>query len=176
MVAKEKLDMTAPLDEAVAGRGFGEAVLGVFRATNLLSPFEMMRAQDLLRGRNADASIQAAARFAKHASQSSLSNLERALKSDDCAKWTVATYLPYFWRPDAHMFLKPEATKDFAARVGHPFASLYSARLEFDVYDSLLKLTSKANEELADLAPRDRIDVQSFIWVVGNYREKEGSE
>ena len=176
LAAKQKLDMTAPLDDVLAGRGFGEAVLGVFRATNLLSPFEMMRLQNLLRGHNADAFIQAAAKFARDASQSSLSDLERTLKPDDCAKWTVATYLPYFWRPNVHMFLKPEATKHFAARVGHPFASLYSAPLEFNVYSSLLNLTRKTDEELADLAPRDWIDVQSFIWVVGNYRKEEGSQ
>jgi hypothetical protein len=33
---------------------------------------------------------------------------------------------------------------------------------------------NRTTVELADLEPRDRIDVQSFIWVVGDYRE--GSE
>jgi hypothetical protein len=31
------------------------------------------------------------------------------------------------------MFLKPEVTKDFAARVGHRFASDYEPRLKLDV-------------------------------------------
>ena len=69
------------------------------------------------------------------------------------------------------MFLKPEATKDFAERVGHRFASTYEPRLEMAVYESLLDLASKTTSEIAELKPRDRIDVQSFIWVVGNYRE-----
>ena len=69
------------------------------------------------------------------------------------------------------MFLKPEATKDFATRVGHPLASLYKAQLDFDVYTSLLDLADTITEELSNLAPRDRIDIQSFIWVVGDYRE-----
>lgn len=81
------------------------------------------------------------------------------------------TYLPYLWRPDRHMFLKPEVTKDFAARVGHPFAYNYEARLDIDVYASLLDLVERTNRELSDLEPRDRIDIQSFIWVVGNYQE-----
>lgn len=72
------------------------------------------------------------------------------------------------------MFLKPEVTKDFAARVGHRFASDYEPRLSVDVYRSLLDLVSNMEEELADLHPRDRIDIQSFIWVVGDY--KEGTE
>jgi hypothetical protein len=48
--AKSKLDRTAPLSQAAAGSGFGEAVLAVFRATNLLFPLEKARLQDVLRG------------------------------------------------------------------------------------------------------------------------------
>jgi hypothetical protein len=97
--------------------------------------------------------------------------MERALKPHDAAKWTVITYLPYLWRPELHMFLKPEATKDFAARVGHRFADDYEPRLHLTVYESLLDLVDKTAMQLADLMPRDRIDIQSFIWVVGDYRE-----
>ena len=61
--------------------------------------------------------------------------MERALKPHDSAKWTVATYLPFLWQPEKHMFLKPEVTKDFAARVGHRFATDYEARLDFSVYE-----------------------------------------
>jgi len=171
LAAKAKLDDTAPLKKAVDGTGFGEAVLAVFRATNMLSPFEKTRLQEVLRGPHADDFVQAAARFALDASKSHLIAMEQALKPHDNAKWTVATYLPYLWRPDAHMFLKPEATKDFATRVGHRFASEYEARLHLPVYDSLLNLAGKSEIELADMRPRDRIDIQSFIWVVGDYEE-----
>ena len=97
------------------------------------------------------------------------------LKRHDCAKWTVATYLPFLWRPEVHMYLKPEATKDYATRVGHPLASLYEPQLNFDVYASLLDLANETSRELSDLAPRDGIDIQSFIWVVGAY-EEDGEE
>ena len=69
------------------------------------------------------------------------------------------------------MFLKSKATKDFAVRVGHPFASVYRVQLEFDVYLSLLDVANETSNELSDLDPRDRIDIQSFIWVVGDYRD-----
>jgi len=150
---------------------FGEAVLAVFRATNLLSPFEKTRLQEVLRGRSADPFIRAAARFTLNPTTAALLDMERALKPHDAAKWTVVTYLPFLWRPEAHMFLKPEVTKDFAARVGHRFASDYEPRLRLDVYQSLLDLASETEQELADLDPRDRIDVQSFIWVVGDYKQ-----
>ena len=171
LAAKRKLDATAPLAEALSGSGFGEAVLSVFRATNMLSPFEQTWVSNMLRGRDADAIVQAAARFTDHATEAALRELEAVLKPHGCAKWTVATYLPFLWRPETHMYLKPEATKDFATRVGHPLASLYEAQLKFDVYSSLLDLVDQTSNELSDLAPRDRIDIQSFIWVVGDYRE-----
>jgi hypothetical protein len=169
VAAKSKLDSTVPLDRAEGGAGFGEAILAVFRATNLLSPFEKTRMQGVLRGPNAAAFVQAAARFTLGEGKPALLDMERALKPHDNAKWTVVTYLPFLWRPDQHMFLKPEVTNDFAARVGHRFALNYSAKLDMAVYDDLLDLAGKTASELSDLKPRDRIDVQSFIWVVGDY-------
>lgn len=171
LAAKAKLDQHAPLAEAVEGSDFGEAVLSAFRATNLLSPFEKTRLQGALRGPTADPFIRAAARFTVDPGQRSLNEMEQALKREDVAKWTAVTYLPFLWRPDAHMFLKPEVTKDFATRVGHRFASDYEPRLRLDVYQSLVNLAAETEVELADLQPRDRIDVQSFIWVVGDYKD-----
>jgi hypothetical protein len=171
VAAKLKLEEMVPLAGAAAGSGFGEAVLSVFRATNLLSPFEKSRLQDVLRGPSADSFIRGAARFTLGDTKVALLDMRQALKPHDAAKWTVVTYLPFLWRPEAHMFLKPEVTKDFAARVGHRFASDYESGLQIDVYESLLDLVSETEGELAELEPRDRIDVQSFIWVVGSYKE-----
>jgi hypothetical protein len=171
LAAKQKLDKLAPLAEALAGPGFGEAILAVFRATNLLSPFEKTRLQDVLRGKSADAFVRAAAQFTQGAGASALHEMERILRPHDNAKWTVVTYLPFLWRPEAHMFLKPEVTQDFATRVGHRFRFDYEPQLDIGVYESLIDLTQQTERELAELRPRDRIDVQSFIWVLGRYDE-----
>lgn len=170
IAAKAKLDETAPLERAVDGQGFGEAIRAVIN-TNMLHTVEKTRLHEVLRGPHADNFIRAAARFTLDASESNLLDMQQALKPHDNAKWMVVTYLPYLWRPDTHMFLKPEATKDFATRVGHRFAADYGARLHLSVYESLLDLVSRTVQELADLDPRDRIDIQSFIWVVGDYQE-----
>lgn len=95
--------------------------------------------------------------------------MEQALKPHGIAKWTAVTYLPFLWKPAAHMFLKPEVTKNFASRVGHRFAHDYIPQLKPDVYGSLLDLAAETEKEIAALEPRDRIDIQSFIWVVGEY-------
>lgn len=173
LAAKQRLDATAPLDRAVSDAGLGEPVLAAFRATNLLSPFEKTRLQDLLRGPSADTCVNAIARFAAEGTEARLREVERVLKPHDCAKWTIATYLPFLWRPEAHMFLKPTVTKDFAARVGHAFGSDYNASVAYPVYQSLLDLVSTTERELSDLTPRDRIDIQSFIWIVGAYTEEQ---
>lgn len=173
IAAKRKLETSAPLEDAISGDGFGEAILSVFRSTNLLSPFEKTRLQDVLRGKNADEFVQAAANFTKDHTKTALMRLNRVLRPHDSAKWTVVTYLPFLWRPEEHMFLKPEVTKDFATRVGHPFASLYEPALNIDVYNSLLEMSDSTDRELSDLSPRDRIDIQSFIWVVGSYKEDQ---
>ena len=170
--AKSKLDLHAPLTQAATGSGFGETVLAAFRATNLLHPVEKTRLQDVLRGPAADVFIRAAARFAMGETKPAFLEMERVLKPHDSATWTVATYLPFLWLPETHMFLKPEVTKDFAARVGHRFAADYEPRLDIEVYECLLDLVAKTEDQLVELRPRDRIDVQSFIWVVSYYEEE----
>lgn len=169
--AKAKLDEAAPLDQALTGTGYGEAVLSVYRATNLLSPFEKTRLDPVLRGPDADPFIQAAARFAMGDVSPALDKMQRILAKHDNAKWTVVTYLPFLWRPEEHMFLKPMVTQDFAERVGHPFVHDYSPALDPDVYSGLLDLMAITKTELADLQPRDNIDLQSFVWTVGEYQE-----
>jgi len=173
IAAKAKLDESVPLEQAATGTGNGTAILRAYQATNLLSPFEKTRLQPLLRGSDADAFVQAAARFALGETKPALASMERLLQSHDNAKWTVVTYLPYLWRPDAHMFLKPTVTRDYAERIGHPFAHDYSASLDIGVYERLLDLTAQTRTAFADLHPRDNIDLQSLIWVVGDHPEAE---
>ena len=171
LAAKAKLEKTAPIEEAATGSGHGEAVLAAYRATSLLYPVEKTRLQALLRGADADAFVRAAARFALGEGKSALATMERLLRPHDNAKWTVATYLPFLWRPDDHIFLKPEVTKDFAARVGHSLEHQYEPELDMRVYESLLDLARSIRSSLKDLGSRDMIDIQSFIWITEDYRE-----
>jgi hypothetical protein len=170
LAAKAILDTEAPLERALSEPGLGEAVLRAFAATNLLAPMEKPKLRALLRGPDADRFIHAAARFAHEGDTAALAKLAEVLKPHSCARWTVASYLPFLWAPDRHMFLKPESTRDFAARIGHPLALSYAPALKFEVYAALLDMVAQLRAELADLEPRDGIDLQSFIWVVGNYR------
>ena len=169
--AKGLLDETVPLDSAVAGDGFADEALRAFHRTNLLSRFELMRVADVLKGDRKDSFVRSAAVFASGAMETGIRKMASAAKPHDAAKWTVLTYLPFLWRPDRHMFLKPEITKLFADRVGHEFALRYHADLDLDVYRCLLDLVARTREAIEELRPRDNIDVQSFVWVVGAYSE-----
>ena len=171
--AKALLEDLAPLEAAATGSGYGAAVRRAFQATNLLSPFEKPRIGDVLSGPNADDFVRGAARFALGDIGAGLTEMEKASKADGAAKWTVATYLPFLWRPDVHVFLKPEVTKDYAVRVGHQFGDVYGPALRQEVYESLRDLYAKTNDAITDLGPRDNIDLQSFIWVVGEYMDEE---
>lgn len=176
MGAKERLEAHVTLDAAASGAGHGEAVLATYRATNLLSPFEKTKLQPLLRGPDADRYIQAAASFTADTTKSGLAALRAILKPYDSAKWTVITYLPFLWEPSAHFFLKPTMITHFASRVGHRFADDYSADLDLSVYQSLLDLAAEVKAKVADLEPRDMIDVQSFMWTSVEYTEADRAD
>lgn len=168
LTSKRKLDAIATPQEAASASGLGAQTWSVFQS-NMLSPFEKMRVRDVLMGPKSDEFVQSAARFTLDSGQQALRDIEHILRPYDAAKWTIATFLPFLWRPEQHMYLKPEVTKLYAERVGHPYAERYSSNLDIAVYESLLDLTRQTEKELVDLKPRDRIDIQSFIWVIGKY-------
>lgn len=170
--AKNKLENAVPLEIAITCTGMGVEVLRTFQATNVVFSVEKTRLSELLKGSNADAFIHASAAFANGGGAYALKEIEKILKFHNVANWTAATYLPYLWKPDTHMFLKPEVTKDYAARVGHRFQYDYQSSLEYDVYESLLDLTAQTKQNLTTLNPRDNIDIQSFIWVIGGYKDE----
>jgi hypothetical protein len=66
------------------------------------------------------------------------------------------------------VFLKPEVTNAAATTLG--FNLNYAASPNWLTYSRLLMMGRVYMEQLAELKPRDLIDVQSFIWVVcGGY-------
>ena len=171
--AKKVLEACAPLDAVGHLSHFGKGVAPAF-ATNLLDQkFEVPRVRDLLNGPSGDDFVRLCAAFAQGDRKLALQELDGLLKPHDLAKWVVVTYLPFLWRPEEHMLLKPMVLREFAERVAHRFASDYHSALKIEVYEALLDLARETRIELADMGPRDLIDVQSFIWTVVKYEEKD---
>ena len=170
LAARDMLLELAPLDQAVTGSGYAGSVLRVFQKENLLYPIEKAKLGDLLRGPDGDSFVRAAARFARGDGAPALQALDNLLRPHGIASWTVVTYLPFLWRPDTHMFLKPEVTRDFARRVNHRLARTYSAELKPPVYADLIDLAGEIRQSVLDLGPRDMIDVQGVLMVVQHYQ------
>ena len=82
------------------------------------------------------------------------------------ATWPLVTVFGFIARPKVHMFLKPLTTKRAAAAYGFPLS--YSSRIDWSTDGSVLEFADTVRHDIADLEPRDMIDVQSFIWVLGS--------
>jgi hypothetical protein len=80
--------------------------------------------------------------------------------------WPVLTVFGFVAKPDVHVFLKPMVTRRAAVAYGYDLA--YSSRPAWETYGSLLAFADTVRRDLADLKPRDMIDVQSFLWVQGS--------
>ncbi|MCU1300856.1 MAG: hypothetical protein JWQ87_1140 [Candidatus Sulfotelmatobacter sp.] len=80
--------------------------------------------------------------------------------------WPVLTVFSFIAQPETHIFLKPNVTR-IAAR-GYGFNFEYQSRPSWKTYSSLLQFAGTVRRDLRDLRPRDMIDIQSFIWVLGS--------
>ena len=64
------------------------------------------------------------------------------------------------------MYLKPVVTR--VAADAYDFEFRYSARPTWPTYVSLLEFARRVRRDVRDLRPRDLIDIQSFLWVLGS--------
>ena len=134
------------------------------------------RVGDLLKSSDGPAFLQAAAGFTRGDCKPALSSMKALMRNYGQISWPVATYLACLWDPQRHMILKKEVTVDFAKRVGHRFTDDYAGRLIADVYESLLDLVEETDKAIESLESRDRIDMQSFIYVTGRYTEQDAGD
>ena len=80
--------------------------------------------------------------------------------------WPLQTVFGFIANPQEHIFLKPRVTQRAAEKYGYPFE--YRAGPNWKTYQSLLDFAEQVREDTSDLHPRDYIDLQSFIWVMGS--------
>jgi hypothetical protein len=80
--------------------------------------------------------------------------------------WPIVTIFGFLAEPARHMFLKPNVTRIAAARYGVAFR--YHSRPNWETYQDLWRFAGQMRRDLADLRPRDMIDLQSFLWVQGS--------
>jgi hypothetical protein len=78
----------------------------------------------------------------------------------------VATVFGFIAKPETHIFLKPNVTRAAAREYG--FDLYYNSTPSWETYASMLEFAETIRRDLADLRPRDMMDIQSFIWVQGS--------
>jgi hypothetical protein len=155
-------------------REVAERAVRIESRTNLLFSFEKMALRDAVR------TARGAATFAEGLYELlyGAGTLERRFtrwtealdrlprRQTRVLTWPLATVFGFLAQPDAHVFLKPNVTRTAAARLGLELS--YRSRPSWETYASLLALAATVRRALRDMRPRDMIDVQSFLWVVGS--------
>jgi hypothetical protein len=80
--------------------------------------------------------------------------------------WPVVTVFGFIARPETHFFLKPMVMRRAAREYGFDFQ--YRPHPSWTTYSQLLRFAREVRRDLRDLRPRDMIDIQSFLWVLGS--------
>lgn len=93
-----------------------------------------------------------------------LSKLPR--KQTRVLTWPLQTVFGFIANPKEHIFLKPRVTQ--AAALEYKYDFDYASKPNWKTYQSLINFATKIKKDVATLRPRDFIDLQSFIWVLGS--------
>ena len=142
--------------------------------TNLLFSFEKMALRDAVKSRDGarlfsqglydflHGSLSVSERFAGWVEMIAL--LPR--KQTRVLTWPLVTVFGFIAQPQMHIFLKPNVTRIAARKFGVDFH--YKTRPSWETYSEFLQFGQMVRSEVTDLRPRDMIDIQSFIWVLGS--------
>jgi hypothetical protein len=145
------------------------AIKPAFRG-DLFHRVELAKVGDMLATPEAPAFLRGAALVTRGEVAAGLNLISESVGQHMQPSWTLATYLPSLWDASRNIALKIQATQTVAGWMGHRFCVDYAAQLDPAVHASLHDFAQKIEAAIADLKPRDMIDVQSFIWVVARYR------
>ena len=146
------------------------ALDGIFRATNILSPFEVKAVHKAFVKAD-EASTQVLGytlAFAANPGQQTFKAMGEAVSKlpADGGKvhtWPIVTLLPFLADPKRFIPLKPTNTDVIAARMGSNLK--YDTTPNWETYELFLRMSNALLERLRSLGAKDMIDVQQFMWV-----------
>jgi hypothetical protein len=139
--------------------------LKVVGATNLIFPNEKMSLKDGLiddQTKKQFSESLFSLLFGKEDIERRFENFSGCLLKMNAGKWTILTYFLFITFPDKYMFVKPTVTQEAADICG--FELSYRSETNWKTYSKVLEFSKYLFKSLAELTPRDMIDVQSFIW------------
>jgi hypothetical protein len=147
--------------------------------TNLLFSFEKMALRDAVKIGNGAQTFSEGLYGFLHGTGSLATRFDRwcevvstlPRKQTRVLTWPVVTVFGFIAQPEMHVFLKPNVTRKAAGEYGFDFR--YSSHPNWETYANLLEFAKVVKRDLKDLRPRDMIDIQSFIWVLGSDEYEE---
>lgn len=83
----------------------------------------------------------------------------------------MVTVFGFIAQPETQVFFKPMAMRAAARQYGRVLP--YESRPSWVFYEGFLEFVRAVRRDLHDMRPRDMIDIQSFLWVLGSDEYKE---
>ncbi|HEX8028167.1 MAG TPA: hypothetical protein VF491_06890 [Vicinamibacterales bacterium] len=143
---------------------------GIYRATNVLSPFEVKAVHKaFVKGdESATKVLGYTLAFLANPGQHTFKQMAEAVSQlpADGGKvhtWPIVTLLPFMADPTRFIALKPTNTELMAARMATNLK--YDTTPNWETYDLSLRMGKSLLDRLAPLGAKDLIDVQHFMWV-----------
>jgi hypothetical protein len=165
-LAKERLKQLVSSNQDAE---IAEAAIRSLGQTNLTSHYERIALRNALRKPSVSKEFgRALIELLYIDIGSGIDHLSSILGPENAAKWPVITYFPFLLRPDRDMLLKPDLAQRCAHRLGYELD--YDTSPNAHTYRSYLGVIDHVRDGILSLEPRDNIDVQTFMYVVG----KEG--
>ena len=146
------------------------ALDGIFRSTNILSPFEVKAVHKaFVKADEASTKVLGATlAFIANPAQHTFKAMAEAVSQlpADGGKvntWPIVTLLPFLADPKKFIALKPTNTELMAARMS--FDIKYDSAPNWETYDHVLRMSQQLLARLTPLGAKDMIDVQQFMVV-----------
>jgi len=142
--------------------------------TNLLFSFEKMALRDAVRSPSGARAFAAGLAALLHGRGTPARRFERwcavvaaqPRRQSRVLTWPIATVFGFLADPERHIYVKPNVLRAAARAYGIDFG--YETRPAWAPYERILSFAARVRRDLADLNPRDQIDIQSFLWVQGS--------
>ena len=146
------------------------ALDGIFRSTNILSPFEVKAVKKAFAKADEASTKVLGTTYAfvanpGHATFKAMAEAVSQLPSDGgkVHTWPIVTLLPFLADPKRFLPLKPTNTELIAARLEVNLK--YDTTPNWETYDAFLRMSNSLLTRLAQNGAKDMIDVQQFMWV-----------
>jgi hypothetical protein len=142
--------------------------------TNLLFSFEKMALRDAVKSPNGAKSFATGLYDYVYGNESLQQRFEQFTEVLDSLPriqtrvltWPLQTVFGFIGNPREHIFLKPKVTRLAAEKYHYDF--VYRSRPNWETYNNLLGFADLVRADMAPYKPKDYIDLQSFIWVMGS--------